>query len=79
MRKLLNILYSLYFNFRYLPLSKAIYLPIYVTTNLCDVKLRRGQIIIDAPMSYKLIQVGGVRVLVCSALILDCISQKAEV
>lgn len=59
MRKILNLIYTVFFNFRYLPLRQAIYLPIYVTTNLRDVKLRRGQIIIDAPMSYKLIIVGG--------------------
>ena len=59
MRKLLDIFYTIYFNFRYLPIAQAIHLPVYVTTNLRDVKMRRGQIVIDAPIRYKLILVGG--------------------
>ena len=59
MRKLLDIFYTIYFNLRYLPIEQAIHLPVYVTTNLRDVKMRRGQILIDAPIRYKLILVGG--------------------
>ena len=79
MRKLLDIFYTIYFNFRYLPIAQAIHLPVYVTTNLRDVKMRRGQIVIDAPIRYKLILVGGARVLGSSALIQVCILPKEAV
>ena len=59
MRKLLDIFYTIYFNFRYLPIAQAIHLPVYVTTNLRDVKIRRGQLVIDAPVRYKQVLIGG--------------------
>ncbi|TGX80313.1 acyltransferase [Palleniella muris] len=45
---LLNLLRSIYFNFRYLPLGQAIYLPIWITTNF-RYKLSRGQLVLSKP------------------------------
>lgn len=47
--KFLDTLKSIYFNFRYLPLRQAIYLPIWITSNFKVKKLKRGQIILDYP------------------------------
>lgn len=42
--KLLNFLYSIYFNYRFLPLKTAVYLPIEISTNLKYIRLKRGQL-----------------------------------
>lgn len=47
--ELFNSLKTIYFNFRYLPLRQAVYLPIWITTNFKVMKLKRGQIILDFP------------------------------
>lgn len=44
-----NFLKSVYTNFRYLPISQAIYLPIWITHKFKIHKLKRGQIIVDVP------------------------------
>lgn len=46
---LANFIRSIYFNFRYLPFSQAIYLPVYITWNISDIKFKRGQLIIRKP------------------------------
>lgn len=46
---IIDFLKSVYFNLRYLPFKQAIYLPIWVTTNLKDCKLKRGQLILKQP------------------------------
>lgn len=48
--QLLNFVKSLYFNLRYLPFKQAVYLPIWITTNFKVMKLKRGQIMLDAPL-----------------------------
>lgn len=58
MASLLNFLYTLYFNFRYLPLNQAIHLPIWVRTNLRQLKLKRGQIVLPNP-KFKQVLIGG--------------------
>lgn len=45
-----NLIKTIYFNFRYLPFKQAVYLPIWITTNFKVMKLKRGQIILDAPL-----------------------------
>lgn len=47
---ILNYIKTIYFNFRYLPFKQAIYLPIWITTNFKVMKLKRGQIVLDAPL-----------------------------
>lgn len=59
MKSPLNFLYSLYFNFRYMPFNQAVHLPIWVTTNLRECKLHRDQIIIMPPVRCKQILIGG--------------------
>lgn len=49
MKALINFIKTLYFNFRYLPLKQALCLPIYVTTNLGEIQLHRGQLILKEP------------------------------
>ena len=46
---LIDLIKSIYVNFRYLPLCQAIYLPIWITNNFKIRKLKRGQIILDVP------------------------------
>ena len=43
-RRLVNLLYTIYFNMRYMPYKQAVHFPILARTNLCVEKLRRGQI-----------------------------------
>ena len=43
-RRILNILYSLWFNLRYLPFAQAVRMPVLIRTNMRIKKLRRGQI-----------------------------------
>lgn len=57
--KILNFIYTLYFNFRYLPLNQALHLPIWVTTNLRECKLHKNQIIIMPPVKCKQVLIGG--------------------
>ena len=46
---LLNFVKSVFFNFRYLPFKQAIYMPVWITTNLKECKLKRGQLILKRP------------------------------
>lgn len=48
--QLFNLIKSIYFNFSYLPFKHAVYLPIWITTNFKVMKLKRGQIVLDAPL-----------------------------
>ena len=48
--QLVNYIKSVYFNFRYLPFKHAVYLPVWITTNFKVMKLKRGQIVLDAPL-----------------------------
>lgn len=57
--RILNILYSLWFNFRYLPLGQAIKMPVLIRTNMRIEKLRRGQIIIKHPQRFGIMLGGG--------------------
>ena len=43
-KRFLNLLYTIWFNIRYLPIKQAVHLPIFVRTNLRIEQLRRGQI-----------------------------------
>lgn len=54
---MLDFLYSLYFNFRYLNLRQAIKMPIRITTNLQIEKLKRGQIIVKNN-NYRSVSIG---------------------
>lgn len=45
-----DLIRSIYFNFRYLPIKQAIYLPVWITNNFRVMKLKRGQIVLDAPL-----------------------------
>lgn len=47
--KILNVLKSFYFNFRYLPFRQAIYMPVWITTNFSIHGLKRGQLILHQP------------------------------
>lgn len=47
-KKVLNLLYSIYFNFRYLNIKQAIKLPIKINHNINVLKLRKGNIQIDS-------------------------------
>lgn len=44
-----NLIKSLYFNFRYLPFRQAIYMPVWITTNFRIKGLKRGQLILLQP------------------------------
>ncbi len=46
---IINTLYSLYFNFRYLPFKQAVNLPIWITTNFRVDGLKKGQLVICEP------------------------------
>ena len=61
-KRFLNLLYTIWFNIRYLPIKQAVHLPIFVRTNLRIEQLRRGQIeLVDVkPFIVKL---GGVNLL----------------
>lgn len=59
MRKIVNFVRSIYFNFRYLPFSQAIRIPIWVTMNLGKCDLRRGQLVLNSPIKRKQILIGG--------------------
>ncbi len=48
---------SLFFNFKYLPFKKAIYLPILISKN-CLLTKTKGVIIIDAPIKTGMIKIG---------------------
>lgn len=47
---IINFIYSLYFNFRYLPFKQAVNLPIWITTNFRVHGLKRGQLILGKPI-----------------------------
>lgn len=47
---IINFIYSLYFNFRYLPFKQAVNLPIWITTNFRVHGLKRGQLILCKPI-----------------------------
>lgn len=47
--EIINTIKSIYFNLRYLPFRQAIYMPIWVTTNVRICSLKRGQIILKQP------------------------------
>ena len=55
--KLINFIFSVYFNFRYMPIKQAIYLPVWITTKVRVNHLKRNQIIIKK-MKFKTIQLG---------------------
>lgn len=57
--KIIKLIRSLYFNLRYLPLSKAIKIPIWIATPLSEVKLKKGQIILPDKISTAQIIIGG--------------------
>lgn len=57
-KKVICLIYSFYFNMRYLPLMVALKLPVKVT-NRVKVKARRGQIIISCPSRSCVILGGG--------------------
>lgn len=46
---IVNLIKSLYFNFRYLPFRQAIYMPVWITLNFRVKGLRRGQLILKQP------------------------------
>lgn len=57
--KVLNIIYSLYFNFKYLPLNLAIRFPIRINHNVKIRKLKKGNIIIKSPnIKFGMIRIG---------------------
>ena len=57
--RILNILYSVWFNFRYLPLAQAVKMPVLIRTNMRIEKLKRGQIIIENPTRLSVTLGGG--------------------
>lgn len=57
LRKLLSLIYTVQFNFRYLPFYQAIYLPIKINYNVKS-KLKRNNLIIKAPVSRFMIRIG---------------------
>lgn len=46
---IVNLIKSLYFNFRYLPVRQAVYMPVWITTNFRVKGLKRGQLILEQP------------------------------
>lgn len=60
--RILKIIFALpktiYFNLRYLPIKQALYLPIWVATNVRIRDLYRGGIIIEAPIRTAMIRIG---------------------
>lgn len=57
--KILNIIYSIWFNIRYLPFTQAVNMPVLIRTNMRIEKLRRGQIIIKKPDRFSVTFGGG--------------------
>ncbi|GHV98056.1 hypothetical protein lacNasYZ03_18140 [Lactobacillus nasalidis] len=57
MSKLLSLMYTIFFNLRYLPFKQAILLPIKINYKVKS-KLNRGSIIIKAPVSRFMIKIG---------------------
>ncbi|MBW9308991.1 hypothetical protein EBB69_08740 [Lactobacillus delbrueckii] len=57
LRKILALIYTIQFNFRYLPFHQAIYLPIKINYNVKS-KLKRNNLIIKAPVSRFMIRIG---------------------
>jgi len=55
--KKVNLWKTLYFNFRYLPFTKAIHLPVYIYWR-SDLSKMRGKLIIDAPVTAGMIKFG---------------------
>lgn len=49
MRILINLIRSLCFNFRYLPIRQAIYMPIWITSNFRVKGLKKGMLILKQP------------------------------
>lgn len=52
-----SLLFTIYFNFRYLPLNQAKLLPIKINYKV-KTRLKRGDIIIDAPITKFMIKIG---------------------
>lgn len=57
--KLINLLYTVWFNMRYLPIKKAMHLPIFVRRNLRIEQLRRGQIEVNNIKLFNVLIGGG--------------------
>lgn len=55
--KKVNLWKTLYFNFRYLPFTKAIHFPVYIYWR-SDLSKMRGKLIIDAPVTAGMIKFG---------------------
>lgn len=49
----------MWFNFRYLPLSQAVKMPVLIRTNMRIEKLKRGQILIEHPKRFSIMLGGG--------------------
>ena len=59
MKYIFSILYSIWFNYRYLPLSIAIKLPIIISTNVRIRNLKRGRLILKSPkISFAMSRIG---------------------
>ena len=52
--QIINWIRSLIFNLRYLPFRQAIYMPVWVTNNLGECKLCRGQLVLRQPLRKSL-------------------------
>lgn len=57
-KKIYNILASIYFNFKYLPIKYAIKLPFMIGWNTKIKNISRGQIIINKPLKHFSIRIG---------------------
>lgn len=57
LKKFLSLVYTILFNFRYLPLSQAIHLPIKINYKVRS-KLTRNSIVIKSPVSRFMIKIG---------------------
>ena len=53
--RIVNLLYTTYFNLRYLPFSQAIKFPILIHSNIRIEKLKRGQIIVENPKRFQVL------------------------
>lgn len=56
---ILKIIYSIWFNIRYLPLTQAVKMPVLISTNMRIEKLKKGQIIIEKPVRLSVTLGGG--------------------
>lgn len=56
--RVINLLYSIYFNFRYLPISIGVKLPILIRANMKIERLQRGQIIVENVRMFS-VRLGG--------------------